>query len=321
MRPRFDYFRRDCHHLNIPISFDSERLIMHARAIRDEHGTMTVAYAEKEVWNVYNLFQTRFNLHKRAYQHRVVHAIAEMLCDALLLADDAFFLRGRGGRPVRLSEAMDDLDAYSELSDTVFDLINYAAKTEPRLASAAALIARVDGRSSARLYAHVGEIVVPKDHERAAKRLGAAGLLEAILDHADPARLGDLKKHAYVDTFSVNYGMKDQNPVDRVRFYLRNDEQVGRRLTKDQVSCLVPQHFSEQYVRLYVREDDDGLVHCARQALERWELKAFEGRTESAIAPSPTKPTNASPLARCDSNHKRPRPKVPQPDLPRPPPK
>ena len=101
MRPRFDYFRRDCHHLNIPISFDSERLIMHARAIRDEHGTMTVAYAEKEVWNVYNLFQTRFNLHKRAYQHRVVHAIAEMLCAGQEKGDSTSLQRGCSRNDVR----------------------------------------------------------------------------------------------------------------------------------------------------------------------------------------------------------------------------
>ena len=129
---KFDYFARDCYHLNIPISFDCERLIMHARAIRDRDGVSTIAYAEKEVWNVYELFRTRFNLHKRAYQHRVVHAVERMLCDALLLAEPFLRLPGTGGARVPLSRAMEDLTAYTGLTDSVFDVIAYAAADDDR---------------------------------------------------------------------------------------------------------------------------------------------------------------------------------------------
>ena len=37
---KFDYFRRDAFHLNIPVSFDSDRLIMCARAIPDDRGML-----------------------------------------------------------------------------------------------------------------------------------------------------------------------------------------------------------------------------------------------------------------------------------------
>ena len=60
------------------------------------------------MWNVYELFRTRFNLHKRAYQHRVSHGIETMLVDCLLAAERGGF-RLRGG--VKPSRAMEDLDA------------------------------------------------------------------------------------------------------------------------------------------------------------------------------------------------------------------
>jgi len=313
---KLDYFERDSHHCNIPISFDSERLLMHARAIRDEDGVMTIAYAEKEVWNVYHLFHTRFNLHKRAYQHRVAHAIQEMLCDALLEADDYFTLEGADGAAVRLSDAMHDLDAYAQLSDTVFDLIKYEARRDPRLAKAAALIDRVDRRSAGLLYQHVGEIVVPKEHE--VNLPDEAGLLESILRHADKEQLEKLRTHAYVDKFSINYGMKDKNPVDSVCFYLREDDTEGRRLRRDQVSCMVPNQFVEYYVRLYVRENLPELKRAAKAALLDWERDYLGRSSDSAIAPSPTKAA----ISRSNSLQKPPRlPAVAQPDLPRPPPK
>ena len=73
---KFDYFKRDCYHLGIPVSFDCGRLMRFARIITDEHdGKTQIAYHEKESWNIYELFHTRFNLHKRAYQQTMpVHA-------------------------------------------------------------------------------------------------------------------------------------------------------------------------------------------------------------------------------------------------------
>lgn len=309
---KFDYFARDCYHLNIPISFDCERLIMHARAIRDRDGVSTIAYAEKEVWNVYELFRTRFNLHKRAYQHRVVHAVERMLCDALLLAEPFLRLPGTGGARVPLSRAMEDLTAYTGLTDSVFDVIAYAAadddRSEPgagksggaprpsrekrsprvlayRLEPAAALVRRAKSR---KLYAHVGEIVVPKRAEADVAARDEEDLLRDIVARAPPALRERLEASAYVDKFPIHYGMKHANPVDSVLFYLRADDDVGSTLSKERVSTFVPEFFLEYYLRLYAKTDDPELLDGANRAFQAWEKATF-GREESGIAPSPTK--------------------------------
>jgi len=46
-----------------------------------------ICWHHKEVYNLYELYHTRFSLFKRVYTHRVGKAIEYMLTDALLAAD------------------------------------------------------------------------------------------------------------------------------------------------------------------------------------------------------------------------------------------
>jgi len=72
---KWDYFLRDSRQLGVPASFDHGRLMLLARVVEDAGGVTTIAYPVKEAWSIYQMFHTRFNLHKKAYQHRlVVHA-------------------------------------------------------------------------------------------------------------------------------------------------------------------------------------------------------------------------------------------------------
>ena len=80
-----------------------------------------MAYPEKEVWNVYELFRTRFNLHKRAYQHRVSNAIERMLCDVLSAEEAGFMYHSKNcPRPWTVGRLR-------YLTDSVFDVIDFLA--------------------------------------------------------------------------------------------------------------------------------------------------------------------------------------------------
>ena len=136
-----------------------------------KHMVPQIAYHEKEVWNIYELFHTRFNLHKRAYQHRVAHAVEKMLCDALLHVERSglFWLAGVDGKKVSLSHAMDDLEAYTHLNDRfstrsvcrALVLLNPgAARGSGRPLSCLIALKSVG-------YRHVSEILVPVNAENA----------------------------------------------------------------------------------------------------------------------------------------------------------
>ncbi|CAL1533024.1 unnamed protein product, partial [Lymnaea stagnalis] len=74
---KWDYFARDCHHLGIKNNFDYTRYMKFARVI-DVENQMQICIRDKELGNLYNMFYTRYTLHKYAYQHRVKCAIEAM---------------------------------------------------------------------------------------------------------------------------------------------------------------------------------------------------------------------------------------------------
>ena len=292
---KFDYFKRDCYHLGIPVSFDCDRLMRFARIItdeEDEHGRRTqISYHEKESWNIYEMFHTRFNLHKRAYQHRVVHAVEKMLCDALLAADPHFRLVGKDGTPsVKMSHAMQDVVAFTRLNDSILDTIRYVGEMDVAAIAAAAAAAAAGSSSFATssstssslsssnattssgsvydkslallnrielrdLYPMVGEVLVPQVFECNAG--GEEEILNEILTMAGDSKAMLVQAGAYIDKFSLNYGMKDKNPIDHVTFYNRNNDTEGRKKKRNTVSHLTPKSFQEFYVRLYVKVSSD----------------------------------------------------------------
>ena len=73
-----------------------------------------------------------------------------------------------------------------------------------------------------------------------------------------------------VDRVKINYGMGDLNPVDHVLFYLRDDDNIGGYLLKEQVSCFIPQIFEECYVRLYCKTADVNIINRLKELFNDW---------------------------------------------------
>ena len=312
---KFDYFKRDCYHLGIPVSFDCDRLMRFARIITDSedtHGRTQIAYHEKESWNIYELFHTRFNLHKRAYQHRVVHAVEKMLCDALLAAEPHFRLVGKEGKPtVKLSHAMQDVVAFTRLNDSIFDTIRYVGEQDEAALKARgstevsvysktmALLDRLEKRD---LYPIVGEVLVPEPF--VSKVQDEDTILLEILEHSGDSSDVLVSAGAYIDKFALSYGMKDKNPVDHVTFYNRNNATQGRKKKRNTVSSMTPRCFQEFYVRLYLKETNEDARSLARTAFDAWVESKFHSDASSLIIPS----TPNSPSISTDRPKKRARP-------------
>uniref|UniRef100_A0A3Q2E1K2 HD domain-containing protein n=1 Tax=Cyprinodon variegatus TaxID=28743 RepID=A0A3Q2E1K2_CYPVA len=102
---KWDYFVRDCHYLGMKNSFDHERLIKSARACE---------------------VAGEFTIHcDYPYQHKVNCAIERMINDAFLKADKHLSFGGK-----TLSTAIEDMGAYTKLTDTIFDqILNSTSQT------------------------------------------------------------------------------------------------------------------------------------------------------------------------------------------------
>lgn len=84
---KFDYIERDAYNLGLRSSYDPKRLSVYSRVINNE-----ICYHQKEVYNVYEMFHTRYTLFKQIYNHRVGKSIELMIVDAFMEASKYYLI-------------------------------------------------------------------------------------------------------------------------------------------------------------------------------------------------------------------------------------
>ncbi|XP_063515515.1 deoxynucleoside triphosphate triphosphohydrolase SAMHD1 isoform X2 [Pongo pygmaeus] len=218
-----------------------------------------------EVGNLYDMFHTRNSLHRRAYQHKVGNIIDTMITDAFLKADDYIEITGAGGKKYGISTAIDDMEAYTKLTDNIFLEILYS--TDPKLKDAREILKQIEYRN---LFKYVGETqptgqvkIKREDYESLPKEVA----------NAKPKELLDVKLKAedfIVDVINMDYGMQEKNPIDHVSFYCKTAPNRAIRITKNQVSQLLPEKFAEQLIRVYCKKVDRKSLYAAKQHFVQW---------------------------------------------------
>lgn len=261
---KWDYFARDCHHLGIQNNFDHKRYITFARVCKVDK-MLHICTRDKEVGNLYDMFHTRNCLYRRAYQHRVGNIIDAMITDAFLKADPYIEIPGTGGKKYRISTAIDDMEAYTKLTDNIFLEILYS--TDPRLDAARELLKNIERRN---LYKCVGQTQPGVDKK--IKKEDYEWLPEDVAKaKPDIKHLPELKSEDFiVEVINMDYGMEDKNPVDHVYFYCKSNVYHAFLINKSQVSQLLPERFEEQIIRVYCKKLDIQSFYAAREHFIKW---------------------------------------------------
>ena len=231
------------HNLGMSTSLKHDRLIKHCRVIDNE-----ICFNSKEVYNLYELFHTRYSLHKQVYSHRVSKSIEYMICDVFLLADPV----------MHIADATEDVAAYAKLTDCVLKEIENSV--DPRLEAARKLILRIRNRQ---LYKLVDETVLPVD---APSVLGEVTVAQ-LLDCYPPARSLLSPSDLHVQNLRINYAMKDKNPVDSVKFFHKHHRDVSFRIPKEKVSHVIPQHFQERILRVFLKDVTEEKMDAAQETV------------------------------------------------------
>lgn len=262
---KWDYFARDCHHLGIPNNFDYNRFILFARVCEVDN-EKRICTRDKEAGNLYDMFHTRNWLHRKAYQHKVSNIIDTMITDAFLKADPFIEITGAQGKKYHISTAIDDMEAFTKLTDNIFLEILYS--TDPKLDAAQKVLKNIEYRN---LYKYLGETqplgarkIERKDYEHLPKEVADAKPADIFLE-------AEMKAEDFVvDVINMDYGMKDKNPIDHVRFYCKSDLSRTVSIDKSQVSQLLPEKFAEQVIRVYCKKKDEKSLFAARQLFVHW---------------------------------------------------
>nr|XP_034318872.1 deoxynucleoside triphosphate triphosphohydrolase SAMHD1 isoform X2 [Crassostrea gigas] len=254
---KWDYFARDCHMLGIANSFDHTRCMKSARVVEVD-GEKQICFRDKEVQNLYEMFHTRVRLYREAYEHCVGNTIEIMISEAMKMADKFIKIPGKNNEMLSISGTLEDMEAYEKLTDSIVDQIMWS--TDKNLEKAKNILINVKKR---KLYVCLGHALLPNTYTKTKEE--AMQIYVEILK-ANGSTL--CKDDVTIDLVKLNYGKKDQNPIDHVRFYKKDDQDRATKIDIEEVSFLLPKNFAEQQFRFYCKTTDAD--QKAREALEDW---------------------------------------------------
>ncbi|KAI6027108.1 hypothetical protein EDC04DRAFT_2718583 [Pisolithus marmoratus] len=235
---KFDYIARDCHAVGDRGNLSISRLISSARVIDNK-----ICYDIKDANQIYEVYYTRFSLHKRVYNHKTTKAIEFMVLDALLAAEPY----------LKIASLVDKPDKYVFLTDNLLNKIEES--TEKELEPARAIIERINTRDLYRLvdykvFSHadndmVRRNITPARIVEVAKSGSLEGVDEELLSVTEP-------RGACICT-------------------------VGRKADPSDISLLMPAVFQEVWLRVYTKDCQFfGLIQAAYRQILRM-LQPSEG--------------------------------------------
>uniref|UniRef100_A0A8C9TB92 Deoxynucleoside triphosphate triphosphohydrolase SAMHD1 n=1 Tax=Scleropages formosus TaxID=113540 RepID=A0A8C9TB92_SCLFO len=263
---KWDYFARDCYHLGIQNNFDYRRFLKFVR-VCEVGETKLICTRDKEAGSLYNMFHIRHHLYCTAYKHKVTFIIEHMLVitEALLKADPHIQIEGSGGKMFTISTAIDDMEAYTKLTDHIFEEILHSSSAE--LQESRTILQNIVRR---KLHKCVGEthplqpMEVTQDEQLR---------LANSVAQAEPGTGTDVNLQAedfIVSVITLDYGMKGKNPIDNMHFYSKKHPTVAYKILRYQVSQFLPEKFIEQIIRVYCRKTDEKSIEVAKKYFVQW---------------------------------------------------
>ncbi|XP_072918216.1 uncharacterized protein [Hemitrygon akajei] len=152
-----------------------------------------------------------------------------------------------------------DLRDYS-----IFEQILNSSK--PELEEARTILNNIINRN---LYKCIGQ--TQAEEGKTIKREEIANLKAEVVTALPSERDVKLEaKDLIVNVIPMNYGMKEKNPINNVRFYCKNDPDKAFKIRREQVSQILPERFSEQLIQAYCKKTDEESVRAARRLFAQW---------------------------------------------------
>ncbi|XP_045546287.1 deoxynucleoside triphosphate triphosphohydrolase SAMHD1 isoform X1 [Salmo salar] len=188
------------------------------------------------------------------------------ITEAFIKANPHIQIQGSGGKMFTISAAIDDMEAYTKLTDNMFEQILYSSSS--KLAEAREILQNITCR---RLYKCVGQTQTEVRVEVSQKKLLEwAGCVARSRPRNDLKHVTLQPEDFVVHIINMDWGMKEKNPINNMRFYCKNDPTKAYQISKDQVSKLLPERFAEQLIRVYCKKTDERTMEAAKKNFAQW---------------------------------------------------
>ena len=270
---KWDYMLRDDKAMNLGITFDYKKFILNS-GLMDVDGRTRMCVRDKEADNVQDMFKDRARLHSKGYQHRTILTIDRMILDSLLAADPYFPLFNSSGETMRLSEACDNIEVFSQLTDEYL-IRSIQVSFDPRMTEARDIVRRISKRE---LYKTVGQIECSGNQqislEDVQTNLQTIVESDSSLDRNDMAIL---RKR-------VTCGMGRKNPVEKVLFFDKRGQ--TRTFTSELLRKNLPRELSTVTYIFVVKKIDDESVKEATETVRKMTLLYGESTIMNVQCPN-----------------------------------
>ena len=229
---KFDYIARDTKALGIQYGFDHKRIFPYCKVINGE-----ICFCNKVIFNIFELFDTRYRLHKQVYSHPTVKKVDMMM--EQIFDNLSVFLR-----PFGEPFANDNLDNFLKLTDSILD---YPFLIEPR---------EGDPDEDKIAIRNSREIITNLRTRKLIPILESIPLKTG--DNVDEI-LDDWMKENQVDPRDYQHCLRKlsfsagtRNPLNYVKFYKKDsDELLSRPEIKQVVGNILPRTFEEVYLLIF----------------------------------------------------------------------
>lgn len=230
---KFDYLARDTKNLGMNVNFNSDRLI--SEIIIDKNGN--IAYPKHCTIDIYEMFHSRYMMHKKVYSHKTVKLLEQMLNDIFVKVDNIF----------GISKSIENMDDFCKLTDSsIFQYIctiislpsflssNLTTKQFALIKEANEIYENIFSRN---LYKQIAEIF---------NEYGAEKFLREFLDlfHQHYPDI-TLEKFAIYRTKIGFVSGNKADPFFTIYFYDKKENNNTFTLDKSQISGLMNDQFQE----------------------------------------------------------------------------
>ena len=234
---KFDYICRDIYHLGIPtLSVDYGRVFKDINVIDEK-----ICFNENNIFTLSSIFESRYALHKKVYQHNKNICIDTMVRDALTLSNDYF----------HFENCINNAEKFLELDDSIIDIIkNFSSNSDVdllenhKLKKAEKIINDLYNRN---IYRFVGEILIPNNQYYIPD-------INDFLSYDNPKDDFYLTKDDIeIKKTSIDYGYGNKNPFQTIYFYNpKVPEKCFKKLQSH--SILTPEVFKEYYIKIICKD-------------------------------------------------------------------
>jgi len=252
---KYDYLIRDSKVLGLHLSFDVSRLVDEVIVVNNN-----ICYPEQVVFEIYNMFNLRYNLHKTVYAHKSTISSQLIVIDIMKLIDSN----------LKLSQSINDLDKFILYGDnTIFDFLNNylledSIKIPENISKALKLLDRLNTHSS---YKFIDSIITKEKFDIT---------IDYFLQNFDKKTQNILSEELIIFKTKIGLVSGDKkNPLDSIYSYstkslLQKDIPDVKKININSVSLLIPKVHQEHITMFLIKTlDNKKIITKIKEAIHK----------------------------------------------------